>query len=355
MRRLPGIRRRKQRGFTLIEVLVVIAIIAVLMSMVAAGVFQYQESQKQANTEATMRALSKALAQQVDAVLRAADKEVIPLSVQNLATANGKVPDPQNKRARVIWKKLRLKQEFPMSFSEALTPLQVAPGNYFGLQKTDLPAKTTYLKVLQAASPDPGAESSILLLLALQQKRGGTALPADALAPTSTTDSTTPGLKKIVDGWGNPLAFYRFPAGPPFFSPPPPNTAVPPYYTNDLDRSKPFPSTYKLTFRDPVDPEGTLVNPQWNNYQYFASAPNNPVAWYEQLCHNVHWSPVPNPSSQAQYNPASYYMMPVIVSPGRDGSLGLNTDMSPTNEAMPTPDTFDNLFSFRLRLGAQGN
>jgi hypothetical protein len=329
-----------------------------------------------------MRAVDKALNQAVDAVLRAADKEAIPQSIQNLATANGTVPDPQLKRARVIWRKLRLKQEFAMSYSEATSPIQNVTGNPFGIAGPDLPAKPYYTKALSGITPNAKAqgrtESIACLLIALQQSRSGVSLSLDSLK-VNIGDTDQDGVKELIDGWGNPMAFFRFPAGP---SSPYTPAANPPYVTNALDASKPFSAgAYKLTFRDPVDPEGQLVNPAWNNIKNFTLPGSRPVFWFEQLCHNIHAG-----NNQNQYIPVAYYMVPVIASRGANGKglndppppppalqasyygLGLNDlmvvnngtvvqqpDMTVAGNATSAAEANDNLYSFRLRLGGRGD
>src|SRR5437762_599877 len=101
----------RRNGFTLVELLVVIAIIAVLVALTAAAVFEVQKSQQGSATETAMRTVSKVLAQQWQAVIDQADREVVPQAVITAAGGN-------EKRARVMWKVLRLKQEFPISFAE---------------------------------------------------------------------------------------------------------------------------------------------------------------------------------------------------------------------------------------------
>src|SRR4051794_30268812 len=105
-------------GFSLVELLVVISLITLLTGLLASGIFSYLDSQTQSNTETNIRTVDKVLRQQMDAVLSAADKEPVPLAVQNMATAivGGTVADPDLKRARVIWRTLRLVQEFPTTY-----------------------------------------------------------------------------------------------------------------------------------------------------------------------------------------------------------------------------------------------
>src|SRR5438105_3266921 len=99
-------------GFTLVELLVVVAIIGVLAALTASATVGVLSSQKQSNTSLTIQTLMGVLDQQWQAVIDQANKEAIPDGVLLMAGSNAP-------RARVIWIKLRLKQEFPMSYAEA--------------------------------------------------------------------------------------------------------------------------------------------------------------------------------------------------------------------------------------------
>jgi prepilin-type N-terminal cleavage/methylation domain-containing protein len=297
-------------GFTLVEMLVVLAILVVLASLSAAGIVRWIASQSQDTTETTLRQLDQLLNRQVKAVLDKADKENIPASVVSMAGGD-------QKRARVIWKKLRLKQEFPTSYYEAWYPYAAANGVAI-LPVADLPAKTVYTRGLPkpatapptaAAAPAPN-ESSVCLLLALSQNRGGVRLSADDLPNTAQSELSPGGPKLIVDAWGQPLAFYRWPTG---------NTELIGQNTTK--------------FADPLDPEGLLLNPTW-----YASAGKGQ---FEALCHPI------SPDGQR-----AYYVVPTLASGGRDNTLGLDlTTMATTNANV----TADNIYSYRLRLGIRGS
>jgi prepilin-type N-terminal cleavage/methylation domain-containing protein len=346
-------------GFTLIELLVVVAIIAVLISLLASGVFKYLDVQSQNNTETTLRTVQKVLRQQMEAVDSAADKQPIPPSVTALATNNGQLNNDiwAQKRARVIWKTLRRIQEFPMTYAEVLTSpvlTMQAAGPYSGLIN-DLPPNPSCAKAIKALkSPTfgPGqsgvaGEAATLLLLSLQQTRGGIKFSGDDLA-SGAQDTNGDGLKEIVDAWGNPIGFYRFPTG----NPQDPNYSYTP--AGELDRAAP-PGNPR--FRNPLDPDGALLDPNWNKPMFWNDKGSG-IYWFEKVCHLVHDAS----------GPRAFNTPPVLVSAGKDGLFGFNGelfgphwltdankaqlgDMSVTNLSA----TNDNIYSFRLRLGARGD
>src|SRR5262249_14319221 len=139
------------------------------------------DSQKKSNTLVTLNKVQSQLTKQWDIYKDLFWKEN-PASVN--ATAWSSVltlagNDP--KRARVIWVKLRMKQTFPISFSEALNPAPLSP----------VPAYQTALNQLgitAANAPNPPAayESAACLLLALQQSPSGGGAKLEDLGVSSS-------------------------------------------------------------------------------------------------------------------------------------------------------------------------
>jgi prepilin-type N-terminal cleavage/methylation domain-containing protein len=310
----PRTTGRRRSGFTITEMLVVIAILGVLASLSAAAYFRWLDSTKQTTTETTMQQVYPILEDQIKAVLKAAETEAIPNSVFAMA---GNHPV----RARIIWKKLRLKQEFPVTYTEATAPYLAAAAIY-NLPAADLPAKSVYVRALPAAAAST-VDSSALLLLALQQKRGGLRLEPDSMTSVSVADINGYGVKEILDAWGNPLAFYRWPTG-----------------NAELQGKNPAPAGAKAArYADPLDPEGLLLSQGWYN-----DALGNPTQMrlqFESLCH---------PISPDNGNTA-YFIIPALASAGIDGNFGLDATLNITDPVAAA----DNLYSWRLRLGNKGN
>ncbi len=134
--------------------------------------------------------------------------------------------------------------------------------------------------------------------------------------PNTTVDddlgfgsSSTKSLSKVggatglVDGWGNPFVFCRWPVGAngTFFSPV--NTSGPMPFTNGLSQ-------------DPLDPKGWLTGSDTRANNWLTGAP---AAKFQALCH-------PLPPRGAGNKPQSINLTPVIVSSGPDGVLGLSFD-----------------------------
>jgi prepilin-type N-terminal cleavage/methylation domain-containing protein len=413
-----------RRGFTLIEMLVVIAIIGILSSLVAAAAFQVISTRRSGNSELMLTKLDALLQRHWDYVVNQAKTEVIPdayLSSQFTTVGGNQVrtswglqemADGDTDRARLLWIHLRLRQQFPMTFGEALSPtsqwVDVASGNALrdpagridptqgGKFVPYLPAlapNRTYQQALAAAGigtlwappstsidytrvqksginpNDLIDESSALLLLILQQSRGGASLALEDLGTGATADGIYLGtdgqhrIKQIVDAWGNPIAFYRWPTANP-----------------EITRANAsLGGTAASKFRDPLDPGGRLVAATWNNYnQKYASFQG--VWAFEALFHTLHMPELPPAPYTPQSAPRAYHTRPVLVSAGRNGALGIQGPWMPQaskpvypvvvpfapnmfpdpmlrdpNPAIPTSFYDDNLLSSRLRLGARGD
>jgi hypothetical protein len=281
--------------------------------------------------------------------------------------------------ARLIWIKARLRQEFPMNYTEIIlassTSSQPVPGGA-------LPAKPEYVNALTAPNgpiakgfvagnePTPAENSACLLMALTLVNRAGINISPDDLGAHVLADTDLDGLNEIVDGWRTPIMFFRWP-----------------FANQELQNLNPGSTGTTATFQDPQDSEGLLISPYpYSSYPTFVTGYNwwNSVGRinFEWLCHSLS-VPNPNPPVPPLYlpwppYPHEYYMIPVVASAGPNKVFGLYntapypalnplTSPYPSQALWPNPmlgiqapdvgvgDDNDNIYSYRLRLGAPGN
>jgi prepilin-type N-terminal cleavage/methylation domain-containing protein len=303
----------ERQAFTLIELLVVIAIIAILLSLAAAGAFQIMETSKASNTETILQTVDQLRQQAWAKVLKDAKTET-PISPAVVYFAGNDM-----KRARVIWMKLRAMEAFPQSYAEIQSPFPYS--SPFAGQGPLIPLgqrhyMASYQRAVNSANLSnnkAATQSAACLLMALTQvKVVGTGVTMDQLR---TADTDGDGLPELVDGWGNPLLFFRFPIG----------------NGGGLQSVNPPPAgnNKAANYRDPLDPDGLLTQAGWQR---------------EVFNNNVHLI------SGYRGPPPTYYTIPVEASSGRNGRPGVDGFLNVTN----TNDENDNIYSFRVKLGQGG-
>ncbi len=280
-----SIRRPLRRGFTLIELIVVIAIIVVLMSLVVGGVMKILVLQQNKNTKDEVMKLEAARANAYTRVLDTAKNESPYQQAQVWSNNNTQL-------AQVLHIKLRLQQEFPQSFAEVLTPSPLA-----------YPPKPSYVRALQTAQPaihSAYEQSSILLYLSLKESRRGGEFDPDTSLSAQQLRSTPDNLKVIVDAFGNPIIFIRWPAAP----------NLDPTISSALPTlSSGLTAVVKTPPVDAEDPEGIM---RQSNYAWYSTPSGQAFA---RVCHGP---PV--------LNNTEYPLRPVIASTGAVGKFGDSDD-----------------------------
>lgn len=243
--------RNRRSSFTLLELMIVIAIIAALMALSASATIKFLGSQQEANTRTTLDKVQSQLNKAWSKVKDQAYKETIPSATSswiqaNLASNTGNPTDPNvTARIRVIYVKLKLRQAFPMTFAEALDT--TVPG----IQP--LPAYQTYLTSSSIApSVVAGAiyESSACLLMALQRGVSGAGVNPEDLTRGGATGMAG-SLPYLNDAWGRPIFFTRVPVGSAALNTSPYQVGPPPV------------SGGQPGANDPLDPNGYLQAGGW--------------------------------------------------------------------------------------------
>lgn len=303
--------RRRRAGFSLIELLVVISMIALLAALTVGTVFKVRARQDITNSEETLRKINTLLDNRWKTVLDAAAED----------SRQGRVPDAvltfagnDKERAKAIWTYLKLKNEFPTTFTEAKTPIFLG-----GVQV--LNARAVYGALPNSAGGNDDKESAACLFLALSAtgNRGQVSTGDGLQNQTKDVAIGSTNLKVFVDSWGTPIAFTRM------------------AYGGELNTPRPGASSI-----DPCDPQGKLagwapasLTQLWQG----VSNPPGPLTTGIRTNYSTAFGGI-----SATYPGATSGWAPSLVSAGPDrafsGTLG----------------TGDDLVSYRLRKeGAKGD
>lgn len=236
-------RMQRRRAFTLLELLMVIALIGILMSMSVVVMLGFIDSAEEEATSATVQKLARLIEQRVEAFDRAfkgTRRQQAMVAMRNLLVDPNLDGDKSDgvfgvydSAVEILAKKSLFRFEFPQSFADRLT-LGDAGTIVSGLPnsmylsivaptvRTDLglPITTSLTDpaiVAEAttrfAKHKAATESAECLYFQLfaSGNYGASAVDGDRFTEREIKDTDGDGLPELVDAWENPLRFYRWP------------------------------------------------------------------------------------------------------------------------------------------------
>lgn len=306
---------RPRRGFTLIEILVVIAIIGILTAISAGALFRLRAAQTVNNTEGTLSKLHGLLNTRWGAVL-SQSKSTIP---SELIVRCG----DDKERAAAVWAYANLKNEFPMTFAEATTAINLGGG--VGLEPRGI------FKKFALANPGitlAEEQSAALFYIGITQGgNGGNAAGSDG--SNQQVGTLAGGASVYKDGWGNPIAFVRNATGGEIGG-----ASFLRATTIQVPNGSPPPVTVPFVVKNPLDPTGRLLVRAGNPWAVTAPTNGYRTTMFTAL-------------GLTDFTNENF--LPTLVSAGPNKKFGVYLDFA-------ADDSADNLLSYRLRReGDKGN
>ena len=222
----------KRSGFTLVELLIVIAIIAILVALSAGGVFKFLSYQKQAATAKTVDQVNAAIERVLKNIRTKAHTDYPTTPVKAVLTSIGVnlgvnlvgIREP-NRRDELVFVDLQIARSFPLNFNNIngvnkitvnfIPVVNMANQSVINISfNSAMPLNlVTSLNVIPSiiqafigvtGTPSPEIQNAACLLLALEANPDG--LKGELLGTAVTTDPVTK-ARYIATADGQPIGF----------------------------------------------------------------------------------------------------------------------------------------------------
>jgi prepilin-type N-terminal cleavage/methylation domain-containing protein len=276
--------RRRRGGFSLVELLVVIAVIAVLTTFLTIAVMGMIGNAKEAATRSTIKLVAGLMDDRMESLRRS--KLTNDAYLGQFANFQNACNNPT--LAKVNARKAAYRLWIPQTWAEAQT-LATAAG----------------MSVTPPAPINPATESAEVLywLFTEGPQPASQGIDADIFNSQNVKDTDSPpnGKLEIVDGWGNPISFWRWPAR--LLRPDGIGSTVQAEnlggsgaqnWASVRSLNPTLPVTEPANQTDPEDPQGTASNCNPGNYEDLFHLPGT-------------------------------FLFPLICSAGADGIMGIGS------------------------------
>ncbi|MFG0263268.1 MAG: type II secretion system protein [Novipirellula sp. JB048] len=239
--------RHVAHGFTLVEILVVIVILGVMGGMVVSAVNGVTTTARHARTKQIIAVIDSVIQEQYDSYKYRPLAVEVPDLFQSTGTYSMKSDEigrevlaREAMRVRLMMVRDLQRMEMPERFSDfrnppvnilaACNPVRVTGGVITGTRddpssrtplpvswrSADNPKRQIYnSRYVATATPEHQSAECLYLIMATSFVGGTPAI--DAIPASNIGDTDGDGMPEILDGWGRPIGFVRWPVG--YFDP----------------------------------------------------------------------------------------------------------------------------------------
>ena len=213
----PADRRRPARpvsagrrvAFTTIELLVVIGIIATLLSLAIGASLAFVTSAREAATRATLAKVDGKLQRRLAALRRSTDRGTGDSSRVGRGVVGPLGVKTEQLRKMPAYLVPRPGADGILGTDDDLAPLSEGD-DLTGRALNGNAPQGPFAAAEFAADPTASSEA-LLLFLTSGESYGSQDTDEDAFKESELADTDGDGLREIIDGFGNPLRFYRWP------------------------------------------------------------------------------------------------------------------------------------------------
>jgi len=216
--------RRSNHGFTLVELLVTVAIIAILSSLSLAGLSVARQRVKADRTELTIRKIHEVIMPHYERFLT----RTFPLVSNTTSLLAIQHQNSAAKAVELLTKRRALVLELPDGWADLIDAGTFPPALALNPPLAPFTSAAERMRSIAAGNNRAGRFSDAECLWAIVM-RGGFADPAivENFREDEFGDKDNNGAREFIDGWGNPIRFLRWaPAFVSRYQPDPASTAV---------------------------------------------------------------------------------------------------------------------------------